>query len=180
MLLCALLANTASAQNPRFKVISGAGYYLDVLGMVGGEIIWIEGGIKTGNDFYLNLRLSMADIKWTMSDGVFEGYETMAMRQMVDLTFSRPVKLAARHFLEPAVGFKLKKEYSFYPNIEIYQNSIATLYTTKFYEIGFTLCLDYHYDFKSGAYIGMRCDSNIIYACGFEGLTIGPLIGFKF
>ena len=53
-------------------------------------------------------------------------------------------------------------------------------YSQIFYEIGFTLCLDYYYQFESNFYLGLRADSNVIWALGFEGLSVTPLFGFRF
>ena len=55
-----------------------------------------------------------------------------------------------------------------------------TSYSDIFYEIGFTICLDYYYQFQSNFYMGLRADTNVIWALGFEGLTISPLFGFRF
>lgn len=171
-------------QEKKFTIRTGAGYYADVMGMFDGPTIWLEGGYKLSTGFYLNTRLSIAAIDWTMSGGMFEGYTTMAIRQMADITFSRPVKLKGQHYLEPGLGFKLKKEYTFYPDFSVETNGDETIfytrYTTKFYEIGFTICLDYYYQFESNFYLGLRPDTNIIWALGFEGLTISPLFGFRF
>ena len=33
---------------------------------------------------------------------------------------------------------------------------------------------------QNNFYMGLRVDSNVIWALGFEGLTISPLFGFRF
>jgi hypothetical protein len=128
--------------------------------------------------------VSVASVDWIMSGGMYEGYRTMAVRQMADITFSRPVKLKGRHYLEPGLGFKLKREYNFYPDFSIEtdgeQTIFYTRYSTIFYEIGFSICLDYYFQFESNFYLGLRADSNVIWALGFEGLTVSPLFGFRF
>ena len=82
------------------------------------------------------------------------------------------------------VGFKLKREYSFYPDLTIQnvakETQIYTRYSEIFYEIGFSINLDYYYQFDSGFYLGLRADTNVIWALGFEGLTLSPLFGFRF
>lgn len=172
------------SQENKFTIRSGAGYYTDVMGMYDGPVIWLEGGYKLNTGFYLNGRISVASIDWTMSEGFFKGYKTMAVRQMADITFSRPVKLTGQHYLEPGLGFKLKREYNFYPDLTIQtvndQTYIYTRYSKIFYEIGFTICLEYYYQFANNLYLGLRADSNIIWAVGFEGLTLSPLFGFRF
>ena len=86
--------------------------------------------------------------------------------------------------MEPGIGFKLKREYSLYPDITIQdidgQPHFYTSYSDIFYEIGFTICLDYYYQFQSNFYMGVRADANVIWALGFEGLTLSPLFGFRF
>ena len=103
---------------------------------------------------------------------------------MADITFSRPIKLKGQHYLEPGLGFKLKREYNFYPDLTIQiideQTYVYTRYSKIFYEIGFDICLDYYYQFNSSFYLGLRADTNIIWAVGFEGLTVSPLFGFRF
>jgi hypothetical protein len=172
------------SQEKKFTVRTGAGYYTDLMGMYDGPALWLEGGYKFNTGFYLNGRVSVASVDWTMSEGFFENYKTMAVRQMADITFSRPVKLTGQHYLEPGLGFKLKREYNFYPDLTIQtineQTYFYTRYSQIFYEIGFTIYLDYYYQFSSGFYLGLRTDTNVIWAVGFEGLTISPLFGFRF
>ena len=172
------------SQEKRFTIRSGAGYYMDLMGRVDGQAIWLEGGYKFNTGFYLNGRVTVASLDWVMSEGIFEDYKTIALRQMADVTFSRPFVLTGNHFLEPGAGFKLKREYTLYPDISIEEISgqtiIYTRYSDIFYEIGFTIYLDYFYQFSSGFYMGLRTDTNIIWAVGFEGLTISPLFGFRF
>ena len=173
-----------SSQEKRFTIRTGAGYYADVMAWYDGPIIWLEGGYKFNTGFYLNGRVSVASVDWTMSEGVFAGYRTMAVRQMADLTFSRPVKLKGNNFLEPGMGFKLKRENNFYPDVSFQdingQVYLYTKYSQIFYEIGFNIYLDYYYQFPGNFYLGLRTDTNIIWAVGFEGLTISPLFGFRF
>jgi len=175
---------TVSSQEDRFTIRSGAGYYMDVFTTYDGPIIWLEGGYKFNTGFNLNGRLSMSSLDWQIREGFFEDYATILLRQMVDLTFSKPIKLKGQHFFEPGFGFKLKKEYFLKPDIEEVYNSggniIYTSYSDIFYEIGFTICLDYYYQFESNFYLGLRADTNVIWALGFEGLTISPLFGFRF
>jgi len=172
------------SQEKKFTIRTGAGYYADVMGMYDGPIFWLEGGYKFNTGFYLNGRVSIASVDWKMSEGFFESYRTMAIRQMADITFSRPFKLAGQHYLEPGLGFKLKREYNFYPDLTIQnvgdQTYVYTRYSEIFYEIGFTICMDYYYQFKSNFYMGLRADTNVIWALGFEGLTVSPLFGFRF
>ena len=174
----------SSSQEKKFTIRTGAGYYSDVMAMYDGPVIWLEGGYKFNTGFYMNGRVSVASVDWKMSEGIFEGYKTIAVRQMADITFSRPIKLSGQHFLEPGIGFKLKREYSFYPDLTIQnidgQTVFYTRYSEIFYEIGFTLCIDYYYQLTSGFYMGLRADTNVIWALGFEGLTISPLFGFRF
>ena len=119
-----------------------------------------------------------------MTEGTFKGYKTIALRQMVDLTFSRPLRLKGQHFIEPGLGFKLKREYHLYPDVQYINNSggniLSPSYSEIFYDFGFTFYADYHYQFLSGFYLGLRTDTNVIWALGFEGLTVSPLFGFRF
>jgi hypothetical protein len=175
---------TAFSQEDRVTIKSGAGYYMDVFTTDDGPIIWLEGGYKLKTGFNINGRVSMSSIDWIIRDGVFENYTTIQLRQMADLTFSRPIKLKNKHFLEPGFGFKLKKEYLLKPSVSnIYSGGtyyLSTSFSDIFYEIGFTICLDYYYQFQSNFYMGLRADTNVIWALGFEGLTVSPLFGFRF
>lgn len=179
----AVIVNCFSQEN-KFDIKSGAGYYIDVFTTDDGPIIWVEFGCKMKTGFKINSRLSMASVDWRIGEGVFKDYKTIQLRQMVDLFMSKPIKIKERNFLEPGIGFKLKKEYLLKPSISnIYSGGNYyqdTSYSDIFYEIGFTICLDYYYQFKSNFYMGLRADSNVIWALGFEGLTISPLFGFRF
>ena len=100
------------------------------------------------------------------------------------LHFQNRLHLKVNHFLEPGVGFKLKREYLLKPDWLRYM-IMGPIFSTPsysdiFYEIGFTICLDYYYQFQSNFYMGLRADANVIWALGFEGLTISPLFGFRF
>jgi hypothetical protein len=172
------------SQESHFTVRSGAGYYMDVFTTYDGPIIWLESGYKFNTGFNINGRLSMSSLDWKIREGVFEGYKTMLLRQMVDLTFSKPFKIKGQSFIELGAGFKLKKESFFQPDVtSIYSGGTyyqSTSYSHIFYELGFTICLDYYYQFQSNFYMGLRADTNVIWALGFEGLTLSPLFGFRF
>lgn len=173
-----------NSQEKKFSVKCGAGYYADVMAWYDGPAIWLESGYLFRTGFFLNARLSVSSIDWKMNSEIFDGYNTIALRQMADITFSRPLRLAGNHFLEPGVGFKLKREYHLFPEIWFDEDSgvlyLYSKYSDVFYEIGFTLCLDYYYQFHSGFCLGLRADTNVIWALGFEGLTVSPVLGFRF
>lgn len=182
--IMAVVSVKTFSQEDRFTIRSGVGYYMDVFTTDDGPIIWLEGGYKFNTGFNLNARLSMASLDWKIRAGTFEDYTTILLRRMVDLTFSRSIKISGPHFFEFGAGFKLKKEYLLRPDVTIIQNSnnyqLLTSYSQIFYEIGFTICLDYYYQFESNFYLGLRADTNVIWALGFEGLTLSPLFGFRF
>lgn len=172
------------SQEERFNVRSGAGYYMDVFTSDKGPIIWLEGGYRLKTGFTINGRISMANMEWKLNYGTFKDYKTIQLRQMCDLVLSRQLKLKGNNYFEPGIGFKLKKEYFLYPDVdEIYSGGVYYQdlgYSQIFYEIGFTLCLDYYYQFESNFYLGLRADSNVIWALGFEGLSVTPIFGFRF
>jgi len=184
ILILTVIYSECHSQERKFVFRSGAGYYADVMAWYNGPSFWLEGGYKTNTGFYLNGRVSVASLDWIISEGMFEDYKTIALRQMADVTFSKPLKLSGSHFLEPGLGFKLKREYHMLPDISFEdisgQTYIYTKYSYIFYEIGFTIYLDYYYEFQSNFFLGLRADTNIIWALGFEGLTISPLFGFRF
>ncbi len=179
-----MISGSLHSQDKKLTLKTGAGYYTDVMAWYDGPILWLEGGYKFQTDFYLNTRLSMATIDWKINNDTFTGYRTIALRQMLDVTFSKPLRIAENHFLEPGIGFKLKREYHLLPDVSLEEISgqlyLLTNYSSIFYEIGFTACLDYYYRFSSGFFLGLRADTNVIWALGFEGLTISPLCGFRF
>lgn len=177
-------SNYVISQEDRFNVRSGAGFYMDLITLDRGPIIWVEGGYKFKSGFIINNRLSMASYDWKIREDLFKDFTTVQLRQMFDLVFSKPVKIKGQHMIEPGVGFKLKREYFLKPNVKIYQDGENykqyVSYSEIFYEIGFTICLDYYHEFKNNFYLGLRADSNVIWAIGFEGLTLSPLLGFRF
>jgi hypothetical protein len=172
------------SQDKKLYLKSGIGYYADMLGWYDGPACWLEGSFRFNTGFNVNTRFSMAMVDWKISEGYFTGYKTILLREMIDITFSRPVRLRENHYLEPGIGFKLKREFTLNPDFYIQdvsgQINIYTSYSDIFYEIGFTFCLDYYYKFRSGFFLGARADTNIIWALGFEGLTVSPLVGFRF
>jgi len=178
-----LLTNCFSQGN-RFSIKSGLGYYVDIISMDDGPIIWLEGGCRLKTGFIINGRVSMASMEWELSNGAFKDFRTVQLRQMADLVFSRQIKLTGSNYFEPGLGFKLKKEYFLYPDVdEIYNGGVYyqdVSYSQIFYEIGFTICLDYYYQFESNFYMGLRADTNVIWALGFEGLSVTPIFGFRF
>jgi len=173
-----------NSQEGKFSIKSGAGYYTDVFTYDKGPILWLEGGYRFQTGISINMRLSFATMEWRIQEGLFEDYKTIEVRQMADLIFSRKVKIKGGNFIESGLGFKLKRDLIFNPGIsEIYNGGIYYQdvgYSTIFYEIGFTFCLDYYYQFESNFYLGLRADSNVIWALGFEGLSVTPLFGFRF
>lgn len=175
---------TGLSQDKRFTVKSGIGYYMDAFTTNDGPIIWLEGGYKLKNGFFINARTSSSSVEWILRAGMFADYKTILLRQMADVTFSKPVNIKFKHYIEPGLGFKLKRESQFSPEASIVNSPdgiiIYTDYSEFFYEIGFTLCLDYYYQFESNFYLGLRADSNVIWALGFEGLSITPIFGFRF
>lgn len=184
IMLLIVINSTISSQEKSLTIKSGAGYYTDLLGWYDGPIMWLEGGYHLNTGYCLNARVSVASIDWSISEGAFAGYKTMAIRQMIDITFSKPVKLIGQHYIEPGLGFKIKREYNLVPDVSFFEDSGQTYlyanYSDIFYEIGFTICADYYYRFKSNFFIGLRTDTNVIWALGFEGLSVSPVFGFNF
>lgn len=174
----------ASGQGSHLVIRAGVGYYMDTFTADDGPIMWLEGGYRIKTGFNLNARISMASMDWKIRSGPFKGYETVQLRQMGDITFSKSINIKSQHFLEPGFGFKIKKEYLLIPSFSQISNSngsfISTSYSRIFYEIGIDFYLDYYYRFSSGFFLGLRADTNVIWALGFEGLTISPLCGFRF
>lgn len=172
------------SQGEKFTIRTGIGYYMDVFTAYDGPIIWIDGGYKFNTGFILNSRFSSSSMEYKLREGPFKDYSTLQLRQMVDITFSKAIRIHKENFVEPGVGFKFKKEYLLKPSFSFIPSSgnstISTRYSEIFYEIGFTLCLDYYHQFSSGFYMGLRADTNVIWALGFEGLTFSPLFGFRF
>lgn len=179
-----LITFKSLAQSEKYVLKGGLGYYTDVMAWPDGPIIWLEGGYKFKTGFYLNTRVSMSVFDWKINNEFFSAYKTIALRQMLDITFSKPIEISGNNFLEPGLGFKLKREYHLLPDVSIEETPeqliIYSKYSYIFYEIGFTLCLDYYHQFSSGFFMGLRADTNVIWALGFEGLTFSPIFGFRF
>lgn len=183
-LLIICLNTEAFCQDKKYTVRAGAGYYLDTFGMVDGQIFWLEGGAGLKSGFNLNGRYSMAYVSWVLSEGPFQDYKTMDLRQIFGLTFSKPIKLGGNHSLEPGFGFLLKREFYMVPSFSyIYSGGtyhLSTSYSDITYEIGVSINLDYNFQLSDGKYFGLRVDNNIIWGLGFEGVTVSPLFGFRF
>lgn len=181
MLILSTMASTAQEDKNTFR--SGTGYYLDLLGFEDGVTFWFEAGHKMKTGFSLNGRFSVANLTWDIRSGHFKGHQTIAVRQMVDIIFSRQIK-AGNNYLEPGVGFKIRKETYYLPEFDYVSsggtNVLYVHYSDVIYDLGFTLCLDYYHPFPSGFYLGARIDANILWALGFEGLTLSPAFGFRF
>lgn len=186
LVLALIILNITSAfsQENRISILSGVGYYVDTFGWADGLTFWLEGGCKIKTGFSLNFRLSTANLTWEITEGPFSGYETVAIRQACDLTFSRPIKILGDHFVIPGFGIKLKRELHYMPDFYFDNSSgteiLYTSYNKVFYELGFTFYIDYLYKFPNGVCLGLRTDTNVIWAVGMEGLTISPLFGFEF
>ena len=127
-----LFSTKIFSQDQKITIRTGTGYYADVMGMYDGPVFWLEGGFRLKTGFYLNGRVSVASIDWIMNEGAFESYKTIALRQMADVIFSRPVRLKGEHFLEPGIGLKLKREYHMYPDIYIQDISGTSYIFTKY------------------------------------------------
>jgi hypothetical protein len=183
-IIFSLFKITSFSQVNHFKIKMGTGYYMDTFTTKDGPIIWLEGGYSFKTGFLLSGRLSMASIDYIIREGAFKDYRTILLRQMVDMTFSRPIIVSGQHYIEPGVGFKLKKEYLLQPDVIYLVDSgnyfQYTSYSETFYEIGLDISIDYYYQFNSGFFMGFRADTNVIWALGFEGLTLSPLFGFRF
>lgn len=183
-LIVVFFSSVTNAQDKNMVIRTGLGYYMDTFTAEDGPIFWIEGGYKFKTGFNLNCRLSMSSMEWKIREGLYKDYKTFELRQMIDIYFSKSISLVGNHFIEPGIGFKLKRDNFLRPEATFIENSgnyiIYTSYSKIFYEIGFTINLDYYYQFSSGFFMGLRADTNLIWALGFEGLTLSPLFGFRF
>lgn len=170
----------AVAQEKKYTLRAGAGYFTDVAVMFPGYSFWVEGGCKLSSGFYLNGRLSTAYMQWDIEMGAFQDQITIDNRTMAHVLFSRPVAISGNHFFEPSIGLLIKRDVTLNPQAELINSTLYYSYSSVGWEMGSAVCADYYYLFNSGLYIGARADINFIFAIGAEGLTLSPVFGFRF
>ena len=130
IVLSLIINGSVFSQSNRFIIRTGIGYYMDVFTSYDGPIIWLESGYKFKTGLNANCRLSIATMDWRVKEGLFKDYETLQLRQMFDLTFSKALNLKNHHFLEPGIGVKLKKEYFLKPEVEGIYNGINLYFSS--------------------------------------------------
>lgn len=180
----------SNAQEFKKNVLrGGVGYFKNIDIPKPSHILWFEAGRKFSTGFNVNLRSSYAVTTETMGLNMemFEGQDRLDIYFMIDLVFSRPIRITGGHFIEPGVGFKCAVHRYFDYDFDWYQESETTIAVAidvrpqKIVEYGvMSLSLDYYYLFSNNFMLGLRFDSPVIPSFSFIGTTISPLMGVKF
>lgn len=168
----------------RYNFKGGAGYFRCLPAKSNGTSIWLEGGLKlrTGFDLILKLQHSQANMVLRSDWGPLEGQTKPDIFYVVDLSFSRSLRISRNSSIEPALGFMFERSYTWLPPLE-YINGYIFL-TDKFgiwaEDLGFSFRVDYHYHFNSGFFLGFRAQGYYIMGCFVEGLALTPVFGVRF
>ena len=57
LIISALLLPELFSQEKKLTIRTGAGYYMDTFGVVGGQIVWLEGGVKLNTGFFCECQI---------------------------------------------------------------------------------------------------------------------------
>ncbi|BDX38272.1 hypothetical protein CYCD_16270 [Tenuifilaceae bacterium CYCD] len=172
-----------SFDSKKFSLKTGAGYFNCLPAGSNGTTIWLEGSRRLSTDFEITLKLQHSQSYMTLDDswGPWAGQKKPDVFYVVDLSFSRPLKIGNYQFLEIGIGILYERSYSWLPAVE-YNNGNPYLnynFESKMDDLGMSLKLDYHYRFNNGFILG--CRAQTCYVTGmFEGLAITPILGFRF
>ena len=182
--------NYCNAQEYKKNALrGGVGYFKNIDNPKPSHILWFETGRKFSTGFNLNLRSSYAVTSKTMGANyeAFEGQEKLDIYFMIDLVFSRPIRITGGHFIEPGVGFKcavhkyFEYDFAWYPDSQTTITVAIDVRPRRVVEFGVvSLSLDYYYLFSNNFMLGLRFDSPVIPSFSFIGTTISPLIGVRF
>ncbi len=200
-----LLPLVSFAQQPkkqRAYVKFGAGMYWDI-GMapyinnfkdpvtgltpkpvVRGQDIWFEGGIRLNDGLIFSAKMLYVPLKRKYLDFIYQGQEYNYTIKNFTINLGYEFSLGKGHKIMPQIGFVYYRETTTKAAYNMtLQNGQITSFTPYIdkkvdEEAGAVLDLDYYYQFKSNLILGVR--TSIIYVLGFEGVSVTPIIGFKF
>ncbi len=179
-----LLSLNLIGQTNEKKVVpflkTGAGYFSDEL-MIDGKILSGELGIKLSNSYFFSLQYSSAD---AFNDvAAFSGLEN------VEFNFIYIYRIYTLN-----IGYELmskNKRHSFLPMLGPFysENKITTptLETENKLElekiirpnIGFSLALQYLYNFKNGISVGLNASGSLAYQYGPLYYSVMPVVSFN-
>lgn len=172
-----------SLDSKKFNLKTGAGYFHCLPAGSNGTTIWLEGSKRLSTNFDIALRLQHSQSYMILGDnwGPWAGQKKPDVFYIVDLSFSRPIKLSNKQALEIGVGFMYERSYTWLPSVEFINGNafLVEKFERKMEDIGFSFKLDYNYHFSNGVILG--CRAHTYYVTGmFEGLAITPILGFSF
>lgn len=152
--------------------------------VVSGQNIWFEGGIRLNDGLIFSAKMMYVPLKRKYLDFVYQNQEYNYNIKYLTINLGYEFNLGKGHKLKPQLGFVYYRETTTKAayNMTVKNGQITSIrpYIDKKVdeEAGAVLDLDYYYQFKSNLILGLR--SSVRYVLGFEGISVTPIIGFKF
>jgi hypothetical protein len=153
--------------------------------VVRGQDIWIEGGIRLNDGLIFSAKMMYVPLKRKYLDFIYKGQEYNYNIKYITVNLGYEFSLGRGHKLKPQLGFVYYRETTTKAAYHITRDNNGQIATFTPYidkkvdeEAGAVLDLDYYYQFKSNLILGLR--TSAIYVLGMEGVSVTPIIGFKF
>mgnify|MGYP000258251075 CR=1 FL=1 len=146
--------------------------------------IWFEGGIRLNDGLIFSAKMLYVPLKRKYLDMVYQGQEYNYNIKNFTINLGYEFSLGKGFKIMPQIGFVYYRETTTKAAYNMtLQNGQITSFTPYIdkkvdEEAGAVLDLDYYYQFKSNLILGLR--TSVIYVLGFEGVSVTPIIGFKF
>ncbi len=152
--------------------------------VVSGQDFWFEGGIRLNNGLIFSAKMMYVPLKRKYLDFIYKGQEYNYNIKYITVNLGYEFSLGRGHKLKPQLGFVYYRETTtkaaYDMTVENGQITSFTPYINKNVdeEAGAVLDLDYYYQFKSNLILGLR--TSVMYVLGLEGVSVTPIVGFKF
>ncbi len=152
--------------------------------VVSGQDFWFEGGIRLNNGLIFSAKMMYVPLKRKYLDFIYKGQEYNYNIKYITVNLGYEFSLGRGHKLKPQLGFVYYRETTTKAAYQITrengQITSITPYINKNVdeEAGAVLDLDYYYQFKSNLILGLR--TSVMYVLGLEGVSVTPIVGFKF
>ncbi len=152
--------------------------------VVRGRDVWFEAGIRLNDGLIISAKMLNVPLKRKYLDFIYKGQEYNYNIKNLTINLGYEFSLGKGHRIMPQIGFVYYRETTTKAAYDMAVNNgqITTFspYIDKKVddEDGFVIDLDYYYQFKSNLILGVR--TSAIYVLGMEGISVTPIIGFKF
>ena len=152
--------------------------------VVRGQDFWFEGGIRLNDGLIFSAKMLYVPLKRKYLDFIYKGQEYNYNIKYITINLGYEFSLGRGHKLKPQLGFVYYCETTTKAAYQITRENgqIATFipYIDKNVdeEAGAVFDLDYYYQFKSNLILGLR--TSVMYVLGLEGVSVTPIVGFKF